>query len=76
MYLIKTARYALGMSIREAARSIGVAENTLINAERGRNIRPASCKKICAWYNVDAMPEYEDAIREANMIKQAAAIVL
>ena len=45
-YLLRQARFDLGLSQKDAARAAGVSLRTYINAERGRDIHPSTNGKI------------------------------
>lgn len=66
LYMCRTARYALGMTMAEAARAIGISYGTLEKAERGKEIRPTSWLKIVAFYRLDKLPEYDEKVISAN----------
>lgn len=45
-YLLRQARFDLGLSQKDAAKAAGVSLRTYINAERGRDIHPSTNGKI------------------------------
>lgn len=65
-YLVRGARYALGMNIKEAAKAIGVSTTTIVKAERGDEIRVSSWLKIAKYYNLEKHVDYDDAVIAAN----------
>lgn len=50
--LIRSARLDKGLSIRAAAKKIGVTEDILLRAENGATPRPAAAKKIADFYSL------------------------
>lgn len=47
---LEAERLNRGLSVRGAAKKIGIARGTLENAERGESIHPASAKQIADFY--------------------------
>jgi DNA-binding XRE family transcriptional regulator len=58
-YLVKGARYALGMTQDEAAKEIGISPTAYRKAETGKSIRIDTWKKIMNYYRLDNMQELE-----------------
>lgn len=67
-YLVKGARYALGLTIREAAQAIGVTETTLRKAETGKSIRVTSWKAIKDYYMLDKGIDIDVDVRNMNFL--------
>lgn len=65
-YLVKGARYALGLTLKEAAEAIGVTETTLRKAETGKSIRVTSWRKISQYYRLENYGDYSEKVMKAN----------
>lgn len=48
---IRSARLDKGLSIRAAAKTIGVTQDILFRAEKGSTPRPAAAKRIADFYD-------------------------
>jgi transcriptional regulator with XRE-family HTH domain len=49
---LRAARLNRGLSVREAAKEIGVKPSTLRRAEHGDGVHPGTAKKIADYYGV------------------------
>lgn len=65
-YLLKCARYAMGMSKKDAAEACGVSYETYNRAEMGQNIRPSSWRKMVKYFDLDKHLGYDESVAEAN----------
>lgn len=49
---LRAARLNAGLATRELAEQIGVNRNTIVRAERGEGVYPATAKKIADYFGV------------------------
>jgi transcriptional regulator with XRE-family HTH domain len=67
-FVLRSARLNRGLSIRQAAHAIGVAQQTFRRLEEGEPIHPASAKKVADFFGVqvtDLMPGVHGPERSA-----------
>lgn len=65
-YVIRSARYASGMTQAEAAKAIGMSPTSYRKAEMGKPIRVGTWKKISDYYCLEKLPEYAEEVRRYN----------
>lgn len=51
-FSLQTARLNRGMSIRQLALAVGMAQQTLANLENGKPVHPASAKVVADYFGV------------------------
>ena len=67
-YVIRSARYASGMTQAEAAEAIGMSPTSYRKAEMGKPIRVGTWKKISDYYCLEKLPEYAEEVRRYNSL--------
>ena len=65
-YVIRSARYASGMTQAEAAKAIGMSPTSYRKAEMGKPIRVGTWKKISDYYCLEKLPQYAEEVRRYN----------
>lgn len=66
--VIRSARYASGMTQAEAAEAIGMSPTSYRKAEMGKPIRVGTWKKISDYYCLEKLPEYAEEVRRYNSL--------
>ena len=68
LFVLEHARLNRGLSIRQAAKASGVAQETFRRLERGERIQPASAKKVADFFRV----QVTDLMRAESESERAA----